>query len=91
MEDYEKEETLKIIGQLVDELEETDKEIIKLYFGFYDDKRYTQCEIAEIIHFTQSNVARRNKKILTQLSIKLEKQKIIEKNSSVYLSKRKKK
>lgn len=67
VEEYEKIEMYKIIRQLVMKLPDRDKEIIMLYFGFYNNKIYTQEEIAEKIHVSQPNISRliiKNVKIL---------------------------
>lgn len=42
VEEYEKKETYQIIREIVKELPNRDRKIIMLYFGFYDDKIYTQ-------------------------------------------------
>ena len=67
VEEYEKIEMYKIIRQLVMKLPDRDKEIIMLYFGFYNNKIYTQKEIAEKIHVSQPDISRliiKNVKIL---------------------------
>ena len=44
IEDYERLETIKLIRKMVDELPCRDREILILYFGFYDNRAYTQKE-----------------------------------------------
>ena len=56
--DYENAQINEIIRQLVEGLPEKDREIIKLRFGFYDDKVYSQKQIAKKIHFSRSQVSR---------------------------------
>ena len=45
-----------IVASLLSELSTRDSEIMKLYYGFYNDKCYTQEEIAKILNMTRSNV-----------------------------------
>ncbi len=71
--DYERKETNKIIRQLVEELPNKKKEIIKLYFGFYD-REYSQQEIANKFHITIAYVSLIIKKELTYLAQKLKSQ-----------------
>ena len=54
---YEKKETIQIIKDLVENLKDREREIIKLYFGFYNDQKYTQEEIGKIFNISRSNVA----------------------------------
>ena len=51
-------ETYLIIRQLVNELSGRDREVIMLYFGFYDGKAYTQQEIADILFISRSYVSK---------------------------------
>lgn len=50
--DHENSETYKIIRQLINQLPDRDKEIIMLHFGFYNDRIYTQKEIADKFHIS---------------------------------------
>ncbi len=77
--DYEKKETLEILKKLVLELNDRDKEIIMLYFGFYDDRCYNQKEIAKIFNITQSVVSRIIKRILKTLYLQLNNQENLQK------------
>lgn len=45
-----------IVSSLFDKLSSRDSEIIKLYYGFYNNKCYTQEEIAKILNMTRANV-----------------------------------
>lgn len=56
--DYEQKEENIYIRKLVEQLEGRDREIIKLYFGFYDDRKYNQREIAEIFNLSQAHVSK---------------------------------
>ena len=71
-EEYINNELLCLVKQLAENLNEQDKEIIMLYFGFYDNKEYNQKEIAEKIGLSQSYTSRKIKKILKLLKIRLE-------------------
>lgn len=64
---YERKETIPEIRKLVESLEEKDKEIIMLYFGFYDNKKYTMEEIAKLYNTTKANISRIIKKNLIKL------------------------
>ena len=48
----------KIINDVVNELPDRDQEIIKLYFGFYNDVCYTEEEISKIYNISQSRISR---------------------------------
>lgn len=54
----------------MNELNSRDKEIIKLYFGFYN-KSYSQREIAEIMNLSQSQICKIIYNNLKLLKIKL--------------------
>lgn len=57
LQEYEEE----FVRNLMDELNPRDREIIKLYFGFYDNRCFKQMEIANIIGIPQSYVSARIK------------------------------
>lgn len=66
-EDYEKNETYFIVREMIKELPYRDKEIILMYFGFYNKKIYTQSEIAEKLNISRSYISdliKKNIKIL---------------------------
>ena len=48
----------KIVDDVVNELPDRDQEIIKLYFGFYDEVCYTEEKISEIYNISQSRISR---------------------------------
>ncbi len=70
--DHENSETYKIIRQLINQLPDKDKEIIMLRFGFYNDRIYTQKEIADKFHISQPHVYRLITKIVNKLGKQLE-------------------
>lgn len=57
-EDFEWRTALENYSYLINTLPEREQEVIKLYFGFYDDKHYTQQEISEIINISRSYISR---------------------------------
>ena len=65
--DYIDKEKYLRIREIVNELPEKNKKIIMLYFGFYNDKRYTQLEIAQMLSTSQDNISRTITKILEKL------------------------
>ena len=78
--DHENSETYKIIRQLINQLPGRDKEIIMLHFGFYNDRIYTQKEIADKFHISQSYVSRVITKIVNKLGKQLESVRVTELN-----------
>lgn len=77
---HENSETYKIIRQLINQLPDRDKEIIMLHFGFYNDRIYTQKEIADKFHISQSYVSRVITKIVNKLGKQLESVRVTELN-----------
>ena len=71
-EDYVQKESLEIIKVLIESLPDNEKEIIKLYFGFYDNEIYNQREIAEKIHAAQSSISRKIARIIKTLQMQLD-------------------
>lgn len=67
----EKKEIIKILNRLINELDDREKEIIMLYFGFYNDKRFTEREIGEKLNISRTYVSKIIKRALNKLSIKL--------------------
>ena len=70
-EDYEKIITYKIIREIVEELPDQEKEIIKLYFGFYNNEIHTQKEIADMMSISQSNISKSITKIVKKIGSQL--------------------
>ena len=77
-EEYMRNETYKIIRQIVNGLQERDKKIILLHFGFYNNKIHTQKEISDIMSISQSYVSRLITKIVKKLGQQLEQMGVIE-------------
>ena len=77
-EEYINNETNLIVRRIVNELPERDKKIIMLHFGFYNDKTYTQQEIAEMLSISRSYVAKLITMIVKRLGKKLEQEGSIE-------------
>lgn len=76
--EYTNKETCKIIRQMVNDLPENKRNIIMLYFGFYDDRVYTQKEIANMMNVTQATISKTIILILEELSKKLQQMGVIE-------------
>ena len=87
-EDYSKKEIISIIKEAIQELPDKEKEVIKLYFGFYD-KMYNQIEIASIIGLTQSYISRIIRKTMEMIRVKLIKKDIIDYKDTAKKKKRK--
>ena len=66
------------ILQEVENLVGRNKEIIKLYYGFYDNRCYTQKEISEKFGITRQNVSMIITKELKKISKRLERKNILE-------------
>ena len=64
---YLKEEIIKILNSF----SELDKQIIMLYFGFYNNREYVQKEICEILNISQSQVSRRLASLLKKFRMQL--------------------
>ena len=64
--DYERKEMFGLIKKLIEELDGRDREVVKLYFGFYDDVQYTMACIAMMMGMTRANVSR-----IIQASLKI--------------------
>lgn len=73
VEEYDRKECYQIIREIVSNLPSQDRVIIMLYFGFYNDKFYTQEEIAMITSLSQSWVSRVIKKIVERIEQQLKK------------------
>lgn len=77
---YEDKEVYTIIRKIVYSLPERDREIIMLYFGFYNDKVYKQREIAEKLNLSRSYVSRLIDGIVNDMRLKLEELGIVDSN-----------
>lgn len=65
--DYEQKEQEKELLLLLDLLPQREKQIIKMYFGFYQNKKYSQTEIAKVVSLSQTQIHRIIAKITTTL------------------------
>ena len=68
----------KIIRELVHKLQGEDREVIMLYFGFYNNRHYKQHEIATKLNISQAKVSRIIKKTINSLINTLIEQDVIE-------------
>ena len=48
---------LNLLRQSIDCLSEHNREILKFYFGFYNNKRYTCCELAKMMNTSRSQIS----------------------------------
>ena len=71
LEKFEDKEVLKIVMELVNQLPSMEKEIIMLYFGFYDNRVYKQREIADRLHITRAYVSFLINKIVNKIRLEL--------------------
>ena len=78
---YENSEIFKVVDQVVAQLPNREREIILLLFGFIDDKVYTQQEVAEKFHISQSHISRLKRRILEKLKNQLEENGVIDNNN----------
>lgn len=69
--DYETKDIYRILNDIVDGLPERKREVVKLYFGFYDNIPKSQKEVAEITGLDQPYVSRLLKKALAEITLKL--------------------
>lgn len=76
-----KENHIKIINQILDNLNERDSDILKLYYGFYGGKLYEQIYIAEKYNVNQPYISRRIKRILLEI-----REIIYKENGYIYLN-----
>lgn len=80
VEKSEDEERASIIRKTVDNLPDRDSEIMKLRFGFYDNKCYTETEIASMFDLSQSYISRLIKRNLKIIENKMYELQLIEAN-----------
>ena len=62
-----------MLTEAIEKLEEREKTIMKLRFGFADGKEYTQKQVADMIGISQSYISRLEKRIIKRLKKDLEK------------------
>ena len=87
--DFEKDYTNKVVRELVNKLPDRDREIISLYFGFNDDKVYTQSEIAKKFKISQKHVCKLLKKNVIRIKEELIKLGIVDEISEKRIRDRK--
>lgn len=85
---YEEKEEKNIIRSIVQNLQEKDREIIILYFGFDGNEPHTQGEIANKLNITQPTVSRMIKVILNEITIQLKEQGVVDDSTSIKKRKR---
>jgi RNA polymerase sporulation-specific sigma factor len=66
-----------VIEKLLDTLTERNKYILKLYYGFYNGKCYTQQEIADMLNISQVNVSRIINQSLTKFKTNTKSKKLL--------------
>lgn len=81
VEDYETNETYQIIRDIINELNERDREIIVLYFGFFGNRRFSQQDIAEKFNLSQPHISRVISKIIKKIEYRLEELDVFEMNN----------
>ena len=83
VEEFETKEIYRIIREMVDELPDRDREIIKLYYGFYKGRLFLQSEIATKLNISQASVSRDIIRITKKLGRQLERKGVIETHKMV--------
>lgn len=76
--EYEKKELILELKKQLNSLNPKDRKIIKLYFGFYNDKQYTQTQISEIMGVSRSYISTIINKNLKNIKYSLINQNLIE-------------
>ncbi len=66
----------EVVVKFIDKLEEREREIMRMRFGMFDGKEYTQKEVADKIGISQSYISRLEKKIILRLRDEMKKHKI---------------
>jgi len=79
-EDYVNNDVQAIVRSIVENMEGRDKEIVKMYFGFYQDHKFTQKEIAQKFNISQSYLSRVIKRLVKKLRLQLQEQGIVDLN-----------
>lgn len=78
VEDYITKEKYKVIRNVVNELSGHDREVIILYFGFFENNTHSQEEISKKLKISQSYVSRVLKNTIKKIAYRLEEENIIE-------------
>ena len=71
IEEFIHKDELESLIMLVEELPELERKIIKMHFGFYNGKRYTQSEMANELDIAQGNLSRMISKTADKLRLRL--------------------
>lgn len=81
--EYEHFETIIRLKKLLNQIpDDRNKKIVMLYFGFYNEKTYTQNEIASMMNISRSNIQNIIKSIVNSLRIELEEDRTKYKNEN---------
>lgn len=86
VEEYEREVVHEKIRKIVSELPLRDREIIMLRFGFYNDKCYSQSEVANMMNISRARVSMLITKVIGKLRQELQRLDIIELKTKKNLS-----
>ena len=89
-EDVERKEIQKSVRKLVDQLPNEEKEVIMLYFGFYNNRIYTQKEIASKLKVSMSSVSNLISSIVEKIGEQLKDIGIVEERDCSHIRKTKK-
>lgn len=76
--DYERKELIEGIKSSLDFLSDLERKYIMLYFGFINDKEYTQSEIARQEHVSHSYVSKVIIRAIEKVALRLNKEKLID-------------
>lgn len=76
--DYERKELIEGIKSSLDFLSDLERKYIMLYFGFINDKEYTQSEIAGQEHVSHSYVSKVIIRAIEKVALRLNKEKLID-------------
>ena len=71
--DIETDAERQLLYQALTKLNQRERQIMNLRFGFTDGREYTQKEVADILEISQSYISRLEKKILVKLKREIEK------------------
>ena len=78
VEDYETKDVYRVVRTVVENLKGREKEMIMLYFGFYNNKTYNFQEIGDMFNMSKQNVARIISFVVKKISRILENMGVIE-------------
>ena len=67
-----KNEKMKVMYELVNKLNQREKNIITLRFGLFNSPEMTQKEVADYLGISQSYISRLEKKIIDKLKVKID-------------------